>query len=195
MRQTITTYATNLPGILDRPSQVQVKTGTTTVAQTNYAYDQGLTGIHGNPTTITRSTDATNSVNETFTYNTNGTVATHKDVKQNTTSFTYGECNSTFPTQVSLPLSLSRTMHWDCNGGVLLWSKDENVNQTTNQYTDSKAWRITETDYPDGGWTKYAYNFTTPLSWNLVTTQNLDGTNTRVATSYLDGLGRVNSRQ
>jgi RHS repeat-associated protein len=192
-RSTVTTYAT-LTGIADRPSEVKVTNGGsngTTVGRTTYAYDEGGSGVHGNVTTVTRWASTTASVSEHFTYNANGLVASHQDNAGNSTSFAYGECNGAFLTSISMPLSLSRTQHWDCNGGVLLWTKDENLNQTTYQYTDANAWRVTELDAPDGGWTKYQYNLGTPLSWNVATTQNLNGTNTRVSTAYLDGLGRV----
>ncbi len=190
-RKKVITYA-SLGSIADRPSEVKITDGSdSVVARTTYTYDEGLTGQHGNATTTTRYTDAAHSVSEHVTYNTNGLAATHQDMAGNTASFTYGECNGSFLTTVAMPLSLSRSQHWNCSGGVMLWTKDENLNQTSYQYSDPNAWRVTEVDAPDGGWTKYAYNLTSPLNWNVVTTQNLDGTNTRVATAYLDGLGRV----
>jgi hypothetical protein len=78
LRKTLTQYATlRNPNVVDRPSSIQVENGAGTVlAQATYGYDgngnllsEAHTNTGGSPSSISRS----------FTYNTNGTLATATD--------------------------------------------------------------------------------------------------------------------
>ncbi len=195
IRQTVTTYATTLGSVIDRPSTVKVEDGSTTpvvVAETDYTYDQGLTGHHGSPTTITRYIDSTpHTISEYFTYNSNGLVATHTDAGSNVTTYTYGACNSTFPTNVAMPLSLSTSSTWYCGGGVVHTTTDVNSQVTTYTYNDTNRWSPTQVDYPDGGQITASYNFGTGSPWSTTQTQKVTSAKTVSVQSNLDGLGRV----
>src|SRR2546429_6261125 len=53
---------------------------------------------------------------------------TSTDSNNNTTTYTYGtsSCGNSFPTTISMPLSLSRSQTWNCNGGLTASQTDEN---------------------------------------------------------------------
>src|SRR5213593_3641201 len=59
---------------------------------------------------------------------------------------------------------VSRTMTWNCNGGVMTQLKDENQQPTNYNYTDPNFWRISSISYPGGGQTSLTYNTVTPLT-------------------------------
>jgi RHS repeat-associated protein len=120
-------------------------------------------------------------------YNSNGTVNIFTDVNNAQTTYHYdGSCNNTVPTSVSEPLSLSRSMTWDCNGGVMKSSTDENNQPTTAAYTDP-LWRITSATnqgYP-------ATNYTYPDPNHFESYMNFNGSASTVdTTTQTDGLGR-----
>ena len=86
------------------------------VAQTNNSYDANGNRLSSSPL-VSGSTYLTSSA----TYNANGTVNVATDVNGAQTTYSYngtGGCNNLLPTGISEPLSLSRSMTWDCNGGV-----------------------------------------------------------------------------
>jgi hypothetical protein len=57
-------------------------------------------------------------------------------------TYTYGACAGAFPTNVALPLSLSRSMAWNCTGAVMTSSTDENSKTSYINYsTDPYFWR------------------------------------------------------
>src|SRR5580692_2565676 len=120
-------------------------------------------------------------------YNSNGTVNVFTDVNNAQTTYHYdGSCNSLLLTSVSEPLSLSRSMTWDCNGGVMKSSTDENSEPSTAAYTDP-LWRITSATnqgYP-------ATNYTYPDPNHFENYMNFNGSVSTVdTTTATDGLGR-----
>jgi RHS repeat-associated protein len=194
LRRTTTSYA-SLVGIVGRPSLVQVVDGNSNpVAKTSYAYDEGMTGVHGNLTTMTRYTDAAigHALVENFTYNANGLLATHT-MGGNQTTYTYSQCNNSLLTQVSMPLNLTRSQQWNCDGGVVTSTTDENLQPTTYIYGDPSRWSPTEIDYPGGAQTNYSFSSSVP--WTVSTTQKIDVGKNLALTTILDGLGRTSKQE
>src|SRR6202035_3018980 len=90
---------------------------------------------------------------------------------------------------IAEPLSLSRSMTWDCNGGVPSTATDENQKQTT--YTYDLMWRMSNIQFPDGGEITTSYNISS-IPPNITVSQLIDSSSHWVTTeTNLDGLGRV----
>lgn len=171
-RKTITAYA-NLGNIKDRPSSVTVEDGGGNIKiQTTYAYDQSsviatsgtpghvaVTGSRGNPTTITYLTQGSGNLSRHYTYFDTGNVSTSDDVNgtQSRQTFTYGACGNTFLTNVSMPYGLSTSQTWNCDGGVLSSTTDENGKTATTTYTDPYFWRPYSSTDPLLNSTTYTY--------------------------------------
>ncbi len=210
VRDTMTTYNTTLGnGIVDRPSSVVLKDSTGTVqAQTNYTYDEttptattgtpqhiAITGSRGNVTTVGVQANGTTTLYRKFAYYDTGTLNTSTDVSTSstangaTTTYTYGagSCGNSFITSISEPLSLSRSVTWDCTGGVLLSLTDENGKIASTSYTDQYFWRpasvtdqasnVTAISYPS------ATRIETALTFN-------SGSSVSDHLIQLDGFGR-----
>ena len=110
------------------------------------------------------------------------------DVNNAQTNYHYdGSCNSIVSTSVSEPLSLSKSMIWDCNGGVMTSLTDENGKPTTYTYTDP-MWRMksaTDQNYP-------ATNLSYPDPNHFESYMNFNGSVSTVdTTTTTDGLGRT----
>ena len=158
VRKTITTYDTTLTGLYNRPKTVTVEDGSSNIkSQTTYTYDEAgtltatsgvtqhvsVTNSRGNATTISSLVGAT-SLTKHYTYYDTGTVNVATDVNGATTTYSYGtgSCDSAFATSVAEPLSLTRSMTWNCVGGVQASLTDENGLQTSTGYTtDPYFWR------------------------------------------------------
>ncbi len=154
LRKTLTTYA-SLGNIVDEPASVTVENGTGgIVAQTTYQYDQtavvttsgtpqhgSVSGSRGNLTTITYLTHGSSTLSKTFTYFDTGNVDVATDVNGAQTTFTYGNCGNSFATSVAEPMSMSKSMAWNCTGGVETSVTDANGNSTSTAYTDPYFWR------------------------------------------------------
>ena len=168
VRKTIIQYASLSNSIVDDPSSVTVCSGTgsasacnnagTVVAQTTYAYDQGsvtttsgtpqhisVSGSRGNVTTISSLVSGSTYLTKTLTYFDTGNVQTATDVNGAQTTNTYGACENSFMSAVSEPLSLSRSMAWNCTGAVETSVTDENGKTVSASYTDSDFWRPAST--------------------------------------------------
>jgi len=200
----------SLGNILDKPSLAVVKdSSNNVVAQTTYTYDEGsvattsgtpqhtsVSGSRGNLTTLATQVNATQTLYRHFAYYDTGTLNTSTDVSLSstangsTTAYVYGSgtsCGNSFPTQINLPLSLSRSMTWNCTGGVQLTATDENSKTVTTTYNDPYFWRpASATDqlnntanitYVSATTTEGAFPFNSNLS-------TIDGR------SKIDGLGR-----
>lgn len=123
LRKVLTTYASLGNNIVDHPSQVTIENaGGSVLSQTTYAYDEtgvtatsgtpqhvSISGSRGNPTTVTNLVQGTSTLHRTYTYFDTGLVKTQTDTKGNSTSNTYGACGNSFLTNVSYPLSLSKS--------------------------------------------------------------------------------------
>ncbi len=164
VRETVITYNRSLTNnIVDRPSSVVVKdSASVTKAQTTYSYDEtsvtstsgtpqhiAVSGSRGNLTTLATQANGTTTLYRKFAYYDTGTRNTATDLSISsstngpTTTYNYaaGSCGNSFATSISEPLSLSRSMTWNCTGGVLLSLTDENGKVTSTSYTDSFFWR------------------------------------------------------
>jgi RHS repeat-associated protein len=180
-RKTLISYA-NLSNayIQDRPSSIQVENGSGALTgQTSYGYDG-----NGNLTSETRYSTPSTTISRSFTYNNNGTLATSTDFNSHQTTYTYGACDSSFPTTVTGPL-LYANLTWDCNGGVI--ASIENANSNKTQFSYDNLWRLATVSYPDGGGSTISYTGATEQ--DVLT--NVVGSTQRHDQTLLDGLGRV----
>jgi RHS repeat-associated protein len=158
-------------GIVDRPCHVIIRDlGNNTQAETFYTYDEqtptatsgtpqhvGITGSRGNLTTVQAKANGSLSLYRHFTYYDTGMLSTSTDVSTSsttngaTTTYNYASgtasCGNSFATSITEPLSLSRSMTWNCVGGVLLSVTDENSKTTSTAYNASGNvfWRPTST--------------------------------------------------
>jgi RHS repeat-associated protein len=223
LRKTLTTYAP-LGNITAFRQTVTICNGTgtassctgpsgsstgTMVAQTNYNYDETAlaltsgvvqhTSISGSRGNLTSINYPVSGLTAHFTYYDTGSPNTSQDVNGATTTYNYGtdntaNCQMAFPTSISEPLNLSRSMTWKCNGGVQLTSVDENSQTTTTAYTDAYFWRPASVTDALSNPTYYYYqpnpNYCCPaaVGWGL--TFN-NGNSAASDLQYMDGLGRT----
>ena len=218
VRKTTITYASLGNNIVDRPASIVIKDGNNALkASTIYSYDQSsvtatsgtpqhiaVSGSHGNLTTLANKANGTNTLYQKFTYYDTGTLKTSTDsslsssIDGATTTYTYGaniSCGNSFVTSISAPLSLSHSMQWNCNGGVMTSVTDENQKVKTFGYGDPNFWRQTSISYPDGGQTTTTYNTATTTPWNITSSAKIDATRNATGKAVLDGLGRVTQKQ
>jgi RHS repeat-associated protein len=172
VRKTLTTYASLTNGIVNKPASVTVENGSGHVlvaAKTTYCYDEGtpsgtstcaatgsptatsgtpqhvaVTGSRGNLTTIASVVQGSTTLGKTYTYYDTGNVLKATDVNGAITTYSYNSfhCGNAFPISVSEPLSLTRSMTWNCTGGVETSVTDENGKITSAAYaTDPNFWR------------------------------------------------------
>jgi RHS repeat-associated protein len=206
LRQTLVTYASLGNGIVNQPATVTVKDGFGNVrAQTTYAYDQGtptstsgtpqhvaVSGSRGNPTTITYLVQGSATLSRTRTYFDTGRVKTVTDANLAQTSYTYGACGNSFPTSITEPLSLSKSLMWNCTGGVESSITDENNQTVTTTYNDSFFWRpATVTDQLSNA-TNFTYNGATSVESSLFFNSN---NSTVDSLTNVDSLGRSHVSQ
>lgn len=187
IRKTITQYNTSLGnGIVDRPSSVTIEdSGNHIKASTSYGYDAGtptqtsspqhvsITGSRGLLTSVVAQANGTISLYRAYTYYDTGTLSTSTDVSTTssptgaTTTYNYSstnnaDCGNAFVTSITEPLGLTRSMTWDCNGGVMLSLKDENNHTSSTAYSGSNYsndfWRPYSTTDQAGTTTNYSYD-------------------------------------
>ncbi len=154
-----------------------------------------VTGSRGNLTTVSTYTTASAKLTRTFKNYDTGNVYQSQDVNGQWTTYTYGACAGAFPTNVSMPLSLSRSAAWNCTGGVTTSSTDENGNATRINYTtDPYFWRPESTQDQLLNVTNLTYASLTQsrghLDFNGATPSS-----TVDVTVTLDSLGRANYSQ
>jgi RHS repeat-associated protein len=174
---------------------------------TNY-YDENVnlesSGI-GSPThtdvgssrrgNLTRTALETGSTTLTKRYTYYDTGVRYQDFDVNspstpTNTYVYGSnsCLGAFPTTVNEPMGLSRSMTWNCIGGVQTSSTDENRNtRYTNYTTDTYFWRPESTRDELGNITYFTYP--NPNQVESVFAFNNGASATDVLTT-LDSLGR-----
>jgi RHS repeat-associated protein len=169
LQATMTTYATIGSNILNRPSCVQVTAGSSpatcgTVTSTTNAITKYLNyDSHGNVGTIQQWVSGSTYLSRSFIYTPTGLIQTTTDVNGAQTTVTYNACNGSYPDTITQPLSLSQTLTWDCNGGVVTQTHDENGQPMQYQYSDP-FWRTTQVTDPLGNYTTYSYTPTTEES-------------------------------
>ena len=141
VRETAIAYASLGNGIYNKPSSVVVYDWSSgnkiTLASSSYTYDQGtptattgtpqhvaITGSRGNLTTAATSTSSSASLSRTYTYYDTGNPYVATDVNGAQTTYVYGSaytfcsCGNSFATTIDEPLSLLRSITWNCTGGV-----------------------------------------------------------------------------
>jgi RHS repeat-associated protein len=208
VRQTLTTYASLGNNISGRQATVTVKDGSGNIkAQTTYSYDQGsvtatsgtpqhvsISGSRGNATTISWLAQGSTTHSRTVTYYDTGTAAMTTDVNVAQTTYTYGggSCGNSFVTSVSEPLSLSKSMTWNCTGGVKLSATDENGRSSSVSYTDAYFWRKNSATDAASNVANIIYNNTNQAESSLLFNS---GNSTVDVLSTLDDLGRSHISQ
>src|SRR5260370_1221616 len=177
----------------------------TVVAQTTFAYDEtavvaptGTTPQHVSLPHAPRSapkvklyTNPTTYLPPTATYFDTGLVQTSTDVNLAKTTFNFPDatstCGNAFPTSVTEPVSpLSKSMTWNCTGGVQLPSVDENSQTTTTSYTDPYFWRPASATDPASAVTNVSYISSTKVESTL----SINSNSVVDTLAMLDGLGR-----
>ena len=112
-------------------------------------------GSLGNVTNVSSVVNGSTTLYRVFTYYDTGNIKTATDWGTastggtNITTYNYNNtgtpspsCGNSFPTSISEPLSLSRSLTWNCVGGVMLTATDENGKTVTSDYTtDADFWR------------------------------------------------------
>jgi RHS repeat-associated protein len=160
-------------------------------SSTSYGYDAGtptptpvcpatgcspqhisISGSRGLLTSVAAKVSGSITLYRTYTYYDTGTLSTSTDVSTSSTtpgaqttynySFTNNaDCGNAFVTSITEPLSLSRSMTWDCNGGVMLSLTDENTKTSSTAYSGSNYtnyfWRPYSTTDQAGNTTNYFY--------------------------------------
>lgn len=219
-RKTLTAYAPLGNGILNKPSSVTVEDGSSNVkAKTTYCYDEAtpsgtsscsatgaptatsgtpqhvaVTGSRGNLTTIASVVSGSTTLGRTYTYYDTGNVLKATDVNGAQTTYSYGPstCLNSFPVSVTEPLSLSRSMAWNCTGGVETSVIDENGKTTSATYTtDPDFWRPDKTTDQESNVTNFTYDGQTSVESSLL----FSTASTADSLTTVDGLGRVHVSQ
>lgn len=182
LKKTAITYAT-LTGITGFPQQVVVTNGVgTTVSKTVYNYTDAVTattgtpqhttppGSRGNLLSINYYTQGTSFLTKSYTYFDTGNVNVATDVNGAQTTYAYGPagCPNSFPTTVTEPLGLSRSMSWNCTGGVQTSVTDENGKISSTSYTtDPYFWRPESATDPASAVASFTYTGQTQAESNL----------------------------
>lgn len=198
LRKITITYA-SLGNITAFPQTVTTYNGGgTQIALTTFNYDETtVTTTSGTPQHVSVSGSRGNLTSINYpvsgltahsTYYDTGTMHTTTDVNGAVTTFNYSSssCGNSFPTSVSEPLSLSRSMTWNCTGGVQLTSSDENNQPTTATYNDAYFWRPASVADPTGATTALGYavfGSFSDLTFN-------GGASDAESATGIDGLGR-----
>ncbi len=198
-------------GIVSKPCQVisyDWSSGSqVTLASSTYSYDQGtlqttsgtpqhvsIGGSRGNLTTVLTAAASNASLSKTFTYFDTGNVQTATDVNGAQTTYNYSDatstCGNAFPTSVSEPLSLSRSVTWNCTGAVTTQLTDENTNAVNSDYTKDPAfWRPDRVTDQIGNQTSLSF-YVTPNATEA--TLNFNGNiSTSDSRTTVDGFGRI----
>jgi RHS repeat-associated protein len=149
-----------------------------------------ISGGNGNLTKATYMTGNTfGPLAYNYTYYDTGNPNTVTGVNGAVTTYVYGSssCGNSFPTLIEEPLGLSRSIVWNCTGGVSMQVTDENGNPTTASYTDANFWRPTQTTDQANNATTISYHGATSVESSLLF--NSGGSVSDVLTT-LDGYGR-----
>lgn len=203
LSDTYITYASLGNGIVNRVASVTVNgPDGKPVATTNYYYDQtavtatsgtpqhvAVTGSRGNLTTISYTVSGSTTLSKSFTYYDTGTphVATDVNGAQTTYLYASGSCGNSFPTTIQEPMSLSRSITWNCTGAVATQVTDENGNNVKTDYTDPHFWRPADVFDQANNETTVAYISPTETETTLSFNSGNSVSDKRIT---LDGFGR-----
>ncbi|MHB8753412.1 MAG: RHS repeat domain-containing protein [Candidatus Acidiferrales bacterium] len=210
IRQTLITYASLGNNINAFQQNVEVEDGSNHVASNiSYNYDEtavaqttgtpqhvSVSGSRGNLTSIVYTTQGSSTLKQTFTYFDTGNVDTATDVNGAQTTYNYpnatSTCGNAFPTSVTEPLSLSKSMTWNCTGGVMTSLTDENNQPTAYTWNDPYFWRTNAVTDAENNTTNLTYASPTSVESSL----NFNGSSSTVdVLATLDGLGRAHINQ
>ncbi|MGH9473664.1 MAG: RHS repeat-associated core domain-containing protein, partial [Terriglobales bacterium] len=185
LRQTVYTY--NVSGNGEVPASVKVEDGSGNVAaETTWGYSGGV-----NPASESAYTGASTALTTSFTWNTNGTLATVTAPNGGTTTNGY-ECGTGFfPDSVATPVG-STSANWDCDGGVETSATDLNGNGSSATY--DARWRPLSTTNAEGDTTYFTYPSSTNSYRQLERSTTVGGSTDDVIT-VLDPLGRPSLQQ
>jgi YD repeat-containing protein len=221
LRKTVNDYAClDTPtylnsNLLNLPSSVNVYDGSSTQwRETTYSYDESGSASSGcsssSPcgelTTVSGYTNSSTHLDTHYHYNTNGMRSSMVDPKGNVTCYTY-DSHGAYLSEIQHPHLATPTMcsgfaeyfSYDYDTGLLSSHTDLNGNITASSY--DPMWRPTETDNPDGGFTKYCYtdlggSFCSASSppYDALAEDKIDASTFRTTALQVDGLGRVTRR-
>jgi len=176
----------------------------TVVSQTTNNYDETTpTATSGTPQHVAVSGSRGNLTSINYpvggltahsTYYDTGTLNTSTDVNGAVTTFNYssGSCGNSFPTSINEPLSMTRSMAWNCNGGVQSSVTDENGKVTTTAWADPDFWRPASATDPTNATVNFTYNGQTSAEASL----NFNsGNSTADSLATVDSLGRIHVQQ
>jgi len=168
------------------------------VSDTKYIYDATTptststlqhvnpTGSRANLTNVQYSTGA-RTLSKTISYFDTGNIHQVTDVNGGVTTYAYGDCNNSFPTQETLPVTtLSLSYVWNCTGGFMTQTTDENAKITSTLYSDKYFWRPASISDPTGATISFAY--ATP---NTSESSLVFGSSTVDVLTTRDSFGRV----
>lgn len=221
VRKTLISYASLGNYIADRAASVTVQNASgTTVAQANYTYDQGsvmatsgtpqhvaVSGSRGNATTVQQLVQGSTFLSTTISYYDTGNVYTTTDVNSAQTTYNYANatstCGNAFPSSISEPLNLSRSMTWNCSGVVVTQLTNENGNNSSVSYNDHYYWRPASTTDQTGVATNFCYGLLSSSTGTCTinptqveSTMNFNSNNSTVdKLTTVDGLGRAHIQQ
>lgn len=177
-------------GVYNKPCHEVSSDGTNTFANTRYTYN-----TEGALTSVSRYT-GTQWLTTSSVPNGNGTPASIKDPAGNTTAFGYaasgsGGCAGVLPTSATQG-SLTSSVTWDCNGGVITSTTDPNNNSETFTFNNMLE-RYTATD--ESGYTKtFGYVGTVVIqpvvTFPLLSVDGSFGASVQDVATYIDGQGR-----
>src|ERR1700722_1853778 len=220
VRKTLTSYASLGNNIVGMPSTVTIEDGSNNVKQkTTYCYDEGtpsgtttcaatgppaatsgtpqhvaVTGSRGNVTTVASLVQGTTTLGKTYTYYDTGNMLGLTDVNGAQTTFSYGtgSCGNSFATSISEPLSLTRSMAWNCTGGVQTSMTDENSQSVSITYNDPDFWRPNSSSDQASNVTNVTYAGQTSAEASLTFNSS---SSTSDVLGNVDGLGRMQVSQ
>src|SRR3984885_1432892 len=217
IQETATSYASLGNGILSRPASVIIYDWTSgsgkTIASTTYTYDQGtptatsgtpqhvaITGSRGNATTTVTSTSSTTSLSASSSYYDTGMPNVSTDVNGAQTTYVYSSasnpynssltasCGNSFATTIQEPVNLSRSVQWNCIGGVSQQVIDENQQVVKMDYSDPNFWRPADLYDQESNETTIHYVGQTAVE---VAQSFNGGLSVSASRTTLDGFGRT----